>query len=502
MKFSTLKFRQNNSAFLLIIISISLIVLIGFFLIQNYYFSIEQSEKQVLQKLKAIACTASVMIDYKDHKKLETMFPYKDGVNNVNMVEVDEYLELHSTLKVIQEINKLKSPVYTMVYDSTSRTFQFIGTSSSRPYFRHTYEMFPSETLENYENGGTLPVYYSENGKWLSAFAPILNEKGKSVGLIQIDQQFDDFILAARSDLLEYFLITLIIVVPGLFLLLKFINRELVREQQVKEKLMEQNEEIQSQNDQIQFANNQLHLAKIVIEKKNKELDQKVKERTHELWKANHELGEFLYRSSHDVQGPVTTLLGLTYVMKTENIAREYAERIERTASTLLARIKSINAVYEIKNKQLEKEKIGLKEMVDEVLMKNSKEIDSAHIKVNSKVDSSACLTTDKRILQIATDELIKNSIQYRSEKNSQINIEVTKNRSKWELTVDDNGPGVPNSLKKRIFTMFQRANENSEGSGLGLYAIKLALERIGGRVKLEEKETPGARFTMVIPGQ
>ncbi|NJN34414.1 MAG: hypothetical protein HC817_09365 [Saprospiraceae bacterium] len=77
------------------------------------------------------------------------------------------------------EANMLKTPAYTLVFDTLKQHFEFIATSADAPYFRHTYKSFHPILKERYTEGGILPMYMDENGMWLSAFRPCAMQKGK-----------------------------------------------------------------------------------------------------------------------------------------------------------------------------------------------------------------------------------------------------------------------------------------------------------------------------------
>jgi signal transduction histidine kinase len=69
-----------------------------------------------------------------------------------------------------------------------------------------------------------------------------------------------------------------------------------------------------------------------------------------------------------------------------------------------------------------------------------------------------------------------------------------------WSIAVEDNGIGIPTDHQARIFDMFYRAHENSEGSGLGLYIAQEAAERLGGTISLQSEYGEGCVFTMRFP--
>jgi len=99
---------------------------------------------------------------------------------------------------------------------------------------------------------------------------------------------------------------------------------------------------------------------------------------------------------------------------------------------------------------------------------------------------------------------LISNAIKYRNQKLDRsvirINIEVTPTRAK--IVFSDNGVGINQDQISNIFDMFYRASEVSDGSGLGLYIVKNAIEKLNGTIEVESQPNVGTTFTIVLPNQ
>ena len=70
------------------------------------------------------------------------------------------------------------------------------------------------------------------------------------------------------------------------------------------------------------------------------------------------------------------------------------------------------------------------------------------------------------------------------------------------EIQVEDNGQGIDEKHLEHIFTMFYRANKTTTGSGIGLYIVKDAIEKLGGTITIESQINVGTKFVIVIPNQ
>jgi signal transduction histidine kinase len=76
----------------------------------------------------------------------------------------------------------------------------------------------------------------------------------------------------------------------------------------------------------------------------------------------------------------------------------------------------------------------------------------------------------------------------------------VKSDAAKAVITFEDNGVGIDPDLQKYIFDMFYRANEKSDGSGIGLYIVKQAVEKLNGSINVKSKKGDGTKFQVIIP--
>jgi signal transduction histidine kinase len=80
------------------------------------------------------------------------------------------------------------------------------------------------------------------------------------------------------------------------------------------------------------------------------------------------------------------------------------------------------------------------------------------------------------------------------------LEISIKSNDKIAELHVRDNGEGIPTDAKPKIFEMFYRASANGTGSGLGLYIVKEAVEKIRGKISVHSEYEKGTEFVIEIP--
>ena len=112
----------------------------------------------------------------------------------------------------------------------------------------------------------------------------------------------------------------------------------------------------------------------------------------------------------------------------------------------------------------------------------------------------------DKTIFGEILHNLISNAVRYASENNGIMTVRFEKKRSRYLLSVEDNGIGIPVEDQVHIFERFYRASNanavDSSGSGLGLYIVKLFVDAIGGTISLKSTVGEGTTFYVSFPAR
>lgn len=487
---TTYTIKKSNTR-LLIVLSIGIVVLMGYFITINYFTWIEKSKEEVLHRLMAITQTAVLAIDGDMHQRISNEFVGKD--NLVSHQQDADYLAMHKQLLEIKNVNNLKTPIYTIVYNTHDSSFHFIGTSSEKPYYRHRYKNYPEALLVHQETGGILDCYEDENGTWLSAFSPIKNKKGEVVGLLEADENFELFVKKARKELLKNSLISLGLIVPFGFLLYNFFSRSFKKQEKDQELLVLQKEEIWTQNEEIRSQND-------FIETLNKDLELRVKQRTSDLELSNSQLANFLYHSSHDVQAPIATIKGLYSLAdtaSTDPTVKVYLSLISETVIKLERIVKTIQLVHFIKTKEVSTEEVDLNETINKLFQNAAKNLKNCRLELNF---SHSRIKTDAKLLETSVSEVIKNALQYNSD-TAELIIKVTQEieNDMNIISIEDNGIGIDINTKKELFKMFERGHAKSTGIGLGLYIAQNCLRRMGGEIWFSETSV-GACFKIQLP--
>ena len=249
MPFNLKAILSNSSTRILVIIFFSLVAITAFFLIQGYHSQINLFQEAELNKLSGVARTIALQIDGDNHQQLYNDYQEMDGISSTT--QDGRYLVLHELLKTTHDANQLNTAIYTMVYNATDGVFHFVGTSDEQPYFRHTWEKFKPDHVNNYQVGGNIPPYEDEHGTWLSAFAPIKDSRGKVVGIVQVDETFDRFRAKAWDAIMENGLISLGVFFFVALFMLRSIRSILLKEDSLNAEILKGKLELEVKNKDI-----------------------------------------------------------------------------------------------------------------------------------------------------------------------------------------------------------------------------------------------------------
>lgn len=222
----------------------------------------------------------------------------------------------------------------------------------------------------------------------------------------------------------------------------------------------------------------------------------------------NNELDTFVYRASHDLRGPIATLLGLYNLVqyevdenkgKARALFNMYHSQVLRLNTITLTLIE----LTKIKDSEFKPSVIQFNKLIQNIYGKLQGMVESQDMLFTRDVEPIAGFVSDERLLLVILQNLIENSIKYkRNEVDSFVRVEVKRKEDSDRIIikVSDNGIGIDSAIQPKIFNMFFRGNERSSGSGLGLYILKNAVEKLGGRVHLYSVLYKGTTFKIELP--
>lgn len=230
-------------------------------------------------------------------------------------------------------------------------------------------------------------------------------------------------------------------------------------------------------------------------------LEQKVEERTEEL-------NLFLYSASHDIRGPLKSIEGICKLAKVDDsIPKEQVlDMVLKKVASLENYVKDLNAVTKIKSNTNQIKGIDFERIHQQIVEQFSTLVRTQNVAVTIHCETSLSkFYFDEFSFRIIYQNILENAIKYADKEKSYsfLHITVKPTFDEVAITFEDNGIGIPENILPKIFLMFYRGNENSrDDTGLGLYIVKLIVEKWKGTIQVKSKHKEGTTFTIVLPNQ
>ncbi|MER2999521.1 PAS domain-containing protein [Pontibacter populi] len=273
-----------------------------------------------------------------------------------------------------------------------------------------------------------------------------------------------------------------------------------ISEQVTARKALEESEQkAKAIADELAIANQELKAANLELGNANKQLVY-----------TNKDLDNFIYTASHDLRAPISNierlliklLLVLPEQSREEGEAKQIISMMQKAVERFKKTISNLTEISKLqKSENLESEVIDLPELIEEV------KSDLGYLVSESKaeviVDLNLCksVSFSEKNLRSIIYNLLSNALKYRHpDRVPLIRIKCDQDEDQFLLTIKDNGLGLSQQSKGKLFTMFRRFHDHVEGSGVGLYMVKRIVDNAGGKIDVETEEGTGTTFKVNLP--
>ncbi|MGD8985297.1 MAG: ATP-binding protein [Desulfobacteraceae bacterium] len=244
----------------------------------------------------------------------------------------------------------------------------------------------------------------------------------------------------------------------------------------------------------------------IAVAANNARLYEDLKSKIETLKEKKELIKVFAYSISHDLKSPATSLYVLTkrlqekYGASLDEKGGAYCDQILKTADQMVTLVEKINAYIVTKENPLNLEKIKVKEITETIRNEFSKILKQRQIKW-SEPETLPEIVADKLALSRVFRNLLDNALKYGGDELFQIKIGHEENEGFHLFSFSDDGVGIKEGDKKKIFEAFQRSETSRgiPGSGLGLAIIREIAERHQGRAWIVSREKEGTTFYISI---
>jgi len=242
----------------------------------------------------------------------------------------------------------------------------------------------------------------------------------------------------------------------------------------------------------------------IKLEKTNEELN----ESNQNLVRSNEQLEEFAYIASHDLKEPLrgvhnySSFLMEDYYKLIDEPGREMLESLMDLTQNMEERINALLEYSSAMKKDLQMVTFDIHHTLSQLKNEFQQLFASENLSIQIKGTPSKIVLDKVRITEVIRN-LISNGIKYNTSKLKVIEIDFVVAHGRLEIKVTDNGIGIKEAHKDRIFTMFKRLHGRDKyggGTGIGLSIVKKLIERHGGDIVVNSELNKGTTFHLIIP--
>jgi signal transduction histidine kinase len=281
----------------------------------------------------------------------------------------------------------------------------------------------------------------------------------------------------------------------------------------VHQQILEKNRELEQQKEALLDQSDYLHEANETItsmhEQVQKQKDE-IMQKNDELLNLNNEKNNLIGIVAHDLKSPLNQMKGLLSIIKLTSTTLDeetlqYVDMMESSTTRLTDMIGKILDVEAIDAKKVNVtiEQINLSEILREMVERFELSAKQKQLQLLSDVNVDIHVSADRMYTEQVFENLISNAIKF-SPPNKKIFVNLFKNDDKAIGEVKDEGPGITEEDKKKLFGKYQkltaRPTGNEISTGLGLSIVKKFVDAMNGEIWCESESGKGASFFVKLP--
>lgn len=217
------------------------------------------------------------------------------------------------------------------------------------------------------------------------------------------------------------------------------------------------------------------------------------------------ELDNFVYSLSHDLRSPLLSVKGIiSLIIDTEPLnenSRNLLDLADNSINKLDESIKTILDYSRNSRNEISTEKINITEFANAVY-DELKHLYNLKSKFQIDINGDPFIFSDSYRMKIILSNIISNSLKYRNFDLPEciVHFSMKRENNKLFFVITDNGIGIPESDKEKVFEMFYRLPTNRTGTGLGLYLVKEVVSKLNGTISITSKLNQGTTVSFLIP--
>lgn len=248
---------------------------------------------------------------------------------------------------------------------------------------------------------------------------------------------------------------------------------------------------------------------RIRINRQLREAQESDLEKARELLKLKD---EFVFIATHDLRTPVTAIDGYISLIKEDkpNFSKDVEENFEAVEEASGRLKQLVNDLLEVARGEsgtikVDVDKMDMSELITKVVREVSPAAEEKGVKLITNVDQeNKMVMGDFEKMSEVVENLLSNAIKFSKDQNATITTTTMREGTMLKVSVADNGFGIPEVEQKKVFQkFFKYRGENTRkvpGTGLGLFVVRMLVEKMGGKIGFTSHEGEGTTFTFTIP--
>jgi signal transduction histidine kinase len=324
-----------------------------------------------------------------------------------------------------------------------------------------------------------------------------LSNSELAVALLKRQNEVKELVIKEDKTKLENQYIISVLSASGLILVLLVLGmlyRNFKHKKSTNELLRSQNEEITSLNDN---------------------LDEIVKERTHKLEmtlerlkKRNALLSQFSWTVSHNLRGPISSILGIDSILNKKDLSDPNnvaaIDHMSKATKNLDSVVRDLSDILNMYNQEeLDIIKVSIPEVFSSVTASLHGEISEANTKIITEYNGISSVSGVRAFIESILYNLVSNAIKYRDlDRKLLVSIKAVRLGNQVCISVSDNGIGfdIERINPEKLFGLYQRFNLDRPGKGVGLFLVKSQTEALDGHVELDSELGKGTTVRVFLP--
>lgn len=216
------------------------------------------------------------------------------------------------------------------------------------------------------------------------------------------------------------------------------------------------------------------------------------------------QLNLVMYQISHDLRGPLNSAKNYIYLAlrRVDNkTANEYLVKINDSYNKMEHRVMSLLDIQRMNRNNIITEKINLCNLIRDIILSIDGLKGFGEVSVLTNIHITRELYSDRQFLHSILHNLISNAILHRRNiPDAFVKISAKTQKGFLVFKIEDNGEGIPEAMRSKIFDKFVKGANSTSGIGLGLYIVSDLVKRLNGEISFETAEMKGTTFTVKLP--